>query len=63
MTASQGAVLAFLAGREEGARRAAIVEALEPQGVARSAVYKAVADLLMAGLLMDVAGVIYAPKG
>lgn len=63
LTASQGAVLAFLAGRAEGARRAAIVEGLEAQGVARSAVYKAVADLLVAGLLMDVGGVMYAPKG
>ncbi len=63
MTASQGAVMAFLAGRAEGARRAAIVAGLEAQGVARSAVYKAVGDLLVAGLLMDVGGVIYAPKG
>jgi len=63
MTASQGAVMAFLAGRAEGARRAAIVAGLEAQGVARSAVYKAVGDLLVAGLLMDVGGVIYSPKG
>lgn len=63
LTASQQAVLGYLAGRDAGVRRAVIVEALTPQGMARQSVYRAINDLLASGLVVFTAGLIYAVKG
>ncbi len=62
MTANQGAVMAYLAGQDTGARKADMAKDLEPQGVSRSGAYKAINELVMAGLLVEVAGRLYAPK-
>lgn len=62
MSSSQQAVLAYLAARDVGARKREIVDALGPQGIARPTVYRAINDLLVAGLVTDTMGLIYAPK-
>ncbi len=62
LTAAQQAVLAYLAGHKTGARRAVLVAALEPQGVARASVYRAVNELLNGGIVVEVAGQVYLPK-
>lgn len=62
LTAAQQAVLGYLAGHKAGARRAALVSALEPQGVGRASVYRAVNELLNGGVVVEVAGQVYLPK-
>jgi len=62
MGPAQQAVLGYLAGREVGLRKTAIVAALEPQGVARASVYRAINNLLELGLVTDTLGLIYRPK-
>lgn len=62
LTPCQQAVLAYLAGKAAGVRRRAMVEALEEQGQSRTSVYRAVGGLLNAGMLVDVAGLVYLPR-
>lgn len=62
LTAAQQAVLGYLTGRERGARRSDIALALEAQGTPRSTVYRAVNELLLSGMVIDVTGVIYMPR-
>jgi AAA domain/DnaB-like helicase N terminal domain len=62
LTPAQQAVLAYLAGHKTGAKRATLVSALEPQGVARASVYRAVNELLNGGIVVEVAGQVYLPK-
>lgn len=60
----QRAVLGYLAGQDKGVKRARLVEALtRHQGLSRPTAYKAIAQLLQASLLMEVAGMVYLPKG
>lgn len=62
MTPAQLAVMGYMAGQERGVKRAEIVTALEPQGVSRPSVYRAVNDLVMAGLLAVVGMLVYLVK-
>lgn len=62
LTPSQHAVLAFLRGRDGGIRKAELVKAIEPQGVSRPAAYKALTELQIHGLTVEVAGQVYLPK-
>ena len=62
LTPAQQAVLGYLAAHKAGARRATMVSALEPQGVARASVYRAVNELLNGGMVVEVAGQVYLPK-
>jgi putative DNA primase/helicase len=59
---SQQAVMGYLAGQDVGVRKADIVAALEPQGIARPTVYRAINGLLAMGLVTDTMGLVYAPK-
>jgi putative DNA primase/helicase len=63
LTRADVAVMGYLAGQAAGVRRKAIVEALEPQGVSRAAVYRSCNDLMRTGLLTETLGLIYVPKG
>ena len=63
MGAAQQAVMAFLAGKDTGVRRAAIVTALESAGLGRPSVYRAINALLVAGIVELSMGLVYQPKG
>jgi hypothetical protein len=62
LTSAQQAVLAFLAGRDAGTKRTAIVDALTPQGTARPSVYRAINDLVASGHAVMTAGLVYVIK-
>ena len=62
MKPAEQAVLGFLAGQDAGVRKAVIIAALEPQGVARASVYRALNVLLELGLVSDSLGLVYKPK-
>ena len=62
LTGAMQAVLAYMAGRDAGAKRAVVVDALTQQGMSRPTVYRAINDLLACGLLVTVAGLLYVPK-
>ena len=63
LTASQQAVMGYLSGQDQGVRRAQVVKALEPQGVSKSRAYAALTELQIAGLVVEVQGLVYMPKG
>jgi hypothetical protein len=63
LSGTQQAVLAYLAGREAGTRRTAVVDALISQGIARPSVYRAINDLVAMGQATITAGLLYVIQG
>ncbi len=62
MTPTQRAVMGYLAGQSAGVQKATLRDALMAQGIHRASVYRALNDLLIAGLVTDHMGMVYAPK-
>lgn len=62
LTASQLAVMSYLSGQDQGVRRSKVVEALEVQGVSKTRAYAAMKELQLAGMLVEVQGLVYLPK-
>lgn len=62
MTPTMRAVMGYLAGQKAGVRKADLVAALIPQGIGRPSAYRAVNDMLAAGLITDTMGLLYVPK-
>lgn len=62
MSQGQQAVMGYLLGQAHGVRRAAIVAALESQGINRATLYRAIKDLIDDGKATDTAGMVYVPK-
>ncbi len=62
MRPTERQVMGYLAGQATGVRKAVVVEALEGQGVHRASVYRAINDLMFAGLVTETMGLVYVPK-
>lgn len=62
MGPAQQAVLGYLAGQDAAVRKAVIVAALEPGGLGRASIYRAINTLIESGHITDSMGLLYAPK-
>jgi len=62
MTRTQQAVMGYLRGQTTAVQKAKLLEAMLPLGIHRASVYRAINDLLVAGLVTDHMGMLYAPK-
>jgi len=62
MTPTQRALMGYLAGQTAAVHKAKLLEAMAGQGIHRASVYRAINDLLLAGLVTDHMGLLYAPK-